>query len=72
METTGTNAGTSNTDWTISSWNKDYSIFPALSSPFCIRSGGIWSNAGAGKFALSRSMGNNHYDNGFRAVIIGI
>ena len=50
-------------------WNSDYSVFPALYSPFTLH-GGSYSDGGyAGLFAFNRSDGNSGYHNGFRAVL---
>ena len=59
---------TSGTD--ASSWNSDYSYFPAFDSPFMIRGGYGWYTSNAGLFAFGRSYGGSHYDTGFRPVVV--
>ena len=71
-ETTSANAGTSNSGWYTSSWNSDYSNFPALYSPFFLRGGSFWGGTNAGAFAFGRGVGNSSYDGGFRAVLVGV
>ena len=71
-ETTSANAGTSNSGWYTSSWNSDYSIFPALFGPFFFRGGSLWDGAGAGAFAFIRADGGSSYSSGFRAVLVGV
>ena len=71
-ETTSANAGTSNSGWYTSSWNSDYSYFPALDDPFFIRGGSLWNGTNAGAFAFGRNDGNSYYDSGFRAVLVGV
>ena len=71
-ETTSVNAGTSNSGWYTSSWNSDYSYFPALDSPFFERGGALWYGTGAGAFAFSRSHGFSYYHYGLRAVLVGV
>ncbi len=71
-ETTSVNAGTSNSGWYTSSWNSDYSNFPALFSPFFERGGCLWDGTGAGAFAFSRHNGDSHYNDGLRAVLVGV
>ena len=71
-ETTSANAGTSNSGWYTSSWNSDYSYFPALNSPFFVRGGSLWNGTLAGAFAFTRSNGNSNYLNGLRAVLVGV
>ena len=70
-ETTSANAGTSNSGWYTSSWNSDYSYFPALDFPLFGR-GGFWSGTGAGTFAFDRSNGDSTCSYGLRAVLVGI
>ena len=53
-----------------SSWNGDYSCFPALNNPFSIRFGNLWYTSGAGLFAFHRSDGNSSYLSGFRSVLV--
>ena len=71
-ETTSANAGTSNSGWYTSSWNSDYSYFPALYYPFFSRGGSLWYGTLAGAFAFSRSDGHSYYFDGFRAVLVGV
>ena len=71
-ETTSANAGTSNSGWYTSSWNSDYSHFPALGYPFFTRGGSFWNGTNAGAFAFGRSDANSNYINGFRAVLVGV
>ena len=71
-ETTGEKAGTSNTGWNTSSWNADYSYFSALNVPFFGRGGNVWNSSRAGAFAFIRTTGNSNYNDGFRAVLVGI
>ena len=71
-ETTSANAGTSNSGWYTSSWNSDYSYFPALGSPFFVRGGSFWIGPSAGAFAFSRAGGDSGYSTGFRAVLVGV
>ena len=73
-ETTSSNAGNtgeSNTGWNISTWNSDYSSFPASDSPFFVRGGHFWNGSYAGSFAFNRRNGLSNCDNGFRAVLVG-
>ena len=53
-----------------SSWNGDYSCFPALNNPFSIRFGNLWYTSGAGLFAFHRTDGNSSYLSGFRSVLV--
>ena len=53
-----------------SSWNADYSYFPALHNPFTIRGGSSWSTSDAGLFAFHRTYGNSYCYNGFRPVVV--
>ena len=71
-ETTSANAGTSNSGWYTSSWNSDYSYFPALYSPFFLRGGSFWGGTTAGAFAFCRIAGGSDYNSGFRAVLVGV
>ena len=71
-ETTSANAGTSNSGWYTSSWNSDYSNFPALVGPFFVRGGSFWYGTGAGAFAFTRDVGNSICSCGFRAVLVGV
>ena len=71
-ETTSANAGTSNSGWYTSSWNSDYSYFPALDRPFFLRGGSFWDGTAAGAFAFDRVDGNSGYSTGFRAVLVGV
>ena len=71
-ETTSANAGTSNSGWYTSSWNSDYSHFPALYTPFFLRGGSLWSGTSAGAFAFGRTDGLSNCNSGFRAVLVGV
>ena len=71
-ETTSANAGTSNSGWYTSSWNSDYSNFPALVNPFFLRGGDLWHGTNAGAFAFGRHSGNSYYYSGLRAVLVGV
>lgn len=68
-ETTLSNAGTSESGWNTSSWNSDYSRFPALIAPFFVRSGS-WYGSNAGVFAFNRNLGIGYYNFGFRAALV--
>ena len=52
------------------SWNGDYSYFPALYSAFTIRGGHPWSGNSGGGFYFTCGGGSSHYCNGFRSVLI--
>ena len=52
------------------SWNNDYSCFPAFYNPFFIRGGAFENNYYAGLFAFHRSYGGSYYGNGFRTVLV--
>ena len=69
-ETTNNTAGTSNTGWNTSSWNKDYSCFPALGSTFFTRGGDLWAGSVAGSLAFNRYDGGSNYGPSFRAVLV--
>ena len=71
-ETTSASAGTSNSGWYTSSWNSDYSNFPALVNPFFLRGGDLWHGTNAGAFAFGRHSGNSYYYSGLRAVLVGV
>ena len=71
-ETTSVNAGTSNSGWYTSSWNSDYSYFPALGAPFFLRGGHLWHGTLAGAFAFARNNGYSYYYTGLRAVLVGV
>ena len=71
-ETTSLNAGTSNSDWNASSWNKDYSSFSGSYHPLFMRGGFLWSADNAGVFSFHRNMGDSIYTYGFRAVLVNI
>ncbi len=69
-ETTGSHAGTTETDWYYSSWNGDFSLFPGFYGPFTGR-GGRWSDTTrAGAFAFNRYGGGSYYHTSFRAVLV--
>ncbi len=71
-ETTANTAGTSNSGWSTSSWNSDYSLFPALDTPFFVRGGPFWEGRPAGSFTFYRSGNAPHFHEGFRAVLVGL
>ena len=54
------------------SWNGDYSYFPALYFPFAARGGNLWDGSSAGLFCFSRTHGNSGYGNGFRPVLVAL
>ena len=53
-----------------SSWNADYSCFPALFTPFTLRGGYYWNTSSAGLFAFTRTAGDSGCYNGFRSVVV--
>ena len=71
-ETTSASAGTSNSGWYTSSWNSDYSNFPAFHLLFFLRGGTLWDSANAGTFAFYRSAGSSVCNSGLRAVLVGV
>ena len=52
------------------SWHTDYSYFPAVGSPFSLRSGHFWDGEGAGLFYFARNSGNSNFLGGFRSVLV--
>ena len=52
------------------SWNTDYSCFPAVYVPFSIRGGDLWDGEGAGLFCFFRAVGVSSYYCGFRSVLV--
>ena len=54
------------------SWNGDYSFFPALYAPFTVRGGNLWDGSGAGLFHFYRAGGNSVYSFGFRPVLVAL
>ena len=54
------------------SWNGDYSYFPALYYPFTKRGGHLWSGSNAGLFSFHRTTGVSRYYNGFRPVLVAL
>ena len=52
------------------SWYTDYSCFPAVYGPFCVRGGVLWYGEGAGLFSFYRHLGDSNYANGFRSVLV--
>ena len=52
------------------SWNTDYSCFPAVYSPFSVRGGCLWDGEGAGLFCFYRSNGVSNFNTGFRSVLV--
>ena len=71
-ETNSGKAGTSESGWNYSSWTSDYSCFPALDVPFFVRGGFLWSGSLAGVCAFYRSYGYGYFNDGFRAVLVGL
>ena len=69
-ETTTSNAGTNNSGWTTSSWDKEASVFPEGSIMFFVR-GGSWAHAGYNKVHFFyRFVGYPYYNTGFRTVLV--
>ena len=54
------------------SWNGDYSDFPALGTPFTIRGGLLWNGSSAGLFYFYRTNGDGSYYRGFRPVLVAL
>ena len=54
------------------SWNGDYSCFPALGSPFTERGGYLWNGSNAGLFSFHRSDGSITCNDGFRPVLVAL
>ena len=54
------------------SWNGDYSYFPALRSPFTVRGGNFWYGSSAGLFCFNCTDGNSGYSIGFRPVLVAL
>ena len=54
------------------SWNGDYSYFPALLSPFTIRGGYLWNGSTAGLFSFYRTGGVSGCNVGFRPVLVAL
>ena len=54
------------------SWNRDYSYFPALDSPFTVRGGSYYDGSDAGLFAFNRTYGDSYYGTGFRSVLVAL
>ena len=52
------------------SWDNDYSCFPALGDPFFVRGGVCWSGYRAGLLAFYRNSGSSSYNFGFRPVLV--
>ena len=52
------------------SWDSDYSYFPALDTPFSGRGGSFWDDSRAGLLAFDRNGGSSNYNCGFRPVLI--
>ncbi|MBD9158872.1 MAG: hypothetical protein EGQ16_03410, partial [Clostridiales bacterium] len=52
------------------SWNKDYSCFPALGGPFTTRGGYLWDGFKAGIFAFQNTDGSSNWRDGFRVVLM--
>ena len=55
-----------------SSWEKDYSAYVSLYSPFVTRGGVFWDNIHAGRFYFGRSNGDSRYYIGFRPVVVPV
>ena len=56
----------------LTSWNGDYSDFPALHNPFTLRGGYLWGGSHAGMFYFSRTGGSSYYSYGFRPVLVAL
>ena len=56
----------------LTSWNGDYSYFPALGTPFTIRGVYSWDGSTAGVFSFHRTGGASSYIHGFRSVLIAL
>ena len=54
------------------SWNGDYSYFPALYNPFTERGGYLWNGSGAGLFCFYRTHGDGDCSFGFRPVLVAL
>ena len=54
------------------SWNGDYSYFPALYTPFTTRGGNLWGGSGAGLFCFYRTHGDGDCSFGFRPVLVAL
>ena len=54
------------------SWNTDYSYFPAVYSPFSARGCYLWDGEGAGLFYFSRADGLSLCYVGFRSVLVAL
>ena len=52
------------------SWDGDFSYFPALDSPFFLRGGSYWYGSTAGLLASHRNTGISYCDGGFRPVLV--
>ena len=52
------------------SWNTDYSYFPAVYNPFSGRGGSLWYGEGAGLFCFYRNGGDSSFLYGFRSVLV--
>ena len=68
-ETTSSNAGTNNTNWNISSWNSDASMFPGINSTLFSRGGYYNNHYTAGLFCFYRMNISSFYE-GFRVVLV--
>ena len=54
------------------SWNGDYSYFPALYGPFTERGGHFWDGSHAGLFCFYRTDGSSYSYGGFRPVLVAL
>ena len=54
------------------SWNGDYSYFPALYYPFTVRGGSLWNGSAAGLFYFNRAGGYSRYYIGYRPVLVAL
>ena len=63
---------TSTADSGATSWNQDYSAFPASVASFFTRVGDYGSSSTAGAFAFYGTGGNPGHGSGFRAVLVGV
>ncbi len=69
-ETTGSKAGTSETDWSTNAWKNDYAIFLGYTGSFTSRGGRWVGSTHAGAFAYDRRVGDLDFIYGFRAVLV--
>ena len=69
-ETTSDNAGTSNSGWGTSAWNRDFSYYPSMQRVFFLRGGTYAHSYGAGPYMFYYVSGTAEFSVGFRAVLI--